>query len=132
MWQVIWDAISSAHVTELPQGLKVPAMFGAFLPDWLGFATMSQAESSTPSTARLRLQSMQITFNSCAPVWTDVASILSSPTGVQLCFVASLDAASNTTSACLACSCCCWIGVAHPLLLPAGHTEEVRQRNAHL
>ena len=112
-------------MTELLQGLKVPAMFGAFLPDWLGFSDMPQVDASTSTTARLQLQSMQITFNNCATVWTETARILSSPTGVQLRYVACLDAACIQVSACPVCSCCCWIGVAQPLLLPAGHTEEV-------
>ena len=99
MWQVICNGICRPHVTELLQGLKVPAVFGAFLPDWLGFAEISQIDASTPTTAQLQLQSMQITFNNCATVWTDVASVLSSPTGVHMCLIACLDAASVKSGA---------------------------------
>lgn len=66
------------------QGLRVPAVFGALLPDWMGFTDVDAVDFSTPITAQLELQSMQLIYNTCSPVWTDIASILSTPAGVRL------------------------------------------------
>ena len=54
------------------QGLKVPHLFGALLPDWMGFApasaTIYPPGSAIPDTASLKLQSVQIAFDSCSAV----------------------------------------------------------------
>lgn len=70
----------------LLQGLKIPALFGTFLPDWLGFASELGFEGLPgyldADAASMTLQSMQITYNTCSSAWTETAILLNTPAGV--------------------------------------------------